>query len=155
MTVFICIFLLSACTATAHHYTSTINSWRGADLHSLVNTWGVPDKKIVTPTGHILFVYYIQSYQNYAGPSSPSIGVHVNSTGSPVMTVTPNTNMAWNRGNMSLMCTAIFDATSTGYIINTQLQGHNCYVYEYMSKKMPNAANPSAAMNSQKKSAHV
>lgn len=133
------IFLLSACTTTSNHYISTMNSWHSANLRSLVKIWGLPDKKISSPDGHILYVYYTQSYHSYAGPSSPSIGVNVNSAGSPIIATTPNTNMTWNRGNMSLVCMAIFDVAPNGTIVNTQIQGDYCYMNERLAKKMSNS----------------
>lgn len=130
------IMLLVSCTnSTENYYTPTVKSWRGAHLTTLLKTWGYPDKKINRQDQHTFYVYYTESNYHYPAPSSPGIGLNIGARGLPVVT-TPNTNMTWNRGNKALVCLTIFEVLPNGKIIDTQIQGDQCYMNEKMAKKM-------------------
>ena len=119
--------LLSACsTTTTNYYQPSVESWHGASLNALVKQWGRPDYKVASPDGNITLAYRTQSYSTYTPPTSPAIGVN-NAAGRPVITVAPNTNNTWNRGQLSITCTAIFKANAKGVITQTNIQGTNCY----------------------------
>src|ERR1700721_1141521 len=95
------IMLLSACVFnTTNYYTSTVHSWRGASAVALVKNWGRPDQQIARSKGHIAYVYNIQGNSTYNQPVVPSMGINVNAAGRPTI-AGPNTNMTWNRGNIS------------------------------------------------------
>lgn len=120
--------LLSGCaTSTTNYYTQTVAGWRGGNVKSLLKRWGMPDERIISPSGSVLYLYKTESYRTYNGPSSPAIGVNYSRGGRPVIVNTPNTNTTWDRGALSITCMAAFEVNPRGEIINTQVQGHGCY----------------------------
>jgi hypothetical protein len=133
------IILLSSCaTTTTNYYQQTVQSWHGGDANTLIKRWGAPDRRTIGPDGNSLYLYQTQSYRNLNTPSSPSIGVNFNAEGHAVMTTTPNTNMAWNRGAMSYSCVTAFEVAKNGTILNTSIQGSSCYGNESFASRMKN-----------------
>ena len=124
------ILLLAGCTSvTSNYYTQTVQSWRGGNVHDLMNRWGTPDTKVVSPNGNMFLVYKTESYRSYTAPSSPEVGVHFTGKGAPVLVSGPNPGAAsnWNRGGGVITCYAGFEANPQGVIIRTQVQGAGCY----------------------------
>lgn len=122
---FILIFILSSCASTTNYYTPTVNSWRGANINTLLKTWGVPDNKLTGPAGNIVLVYNQQRFNTSMGATSPSVGVTFTPGGTPIMTTIPNTNFTATRG-MTAICTTLFVADAKGTITQIKSSGP-CY----------------------------
>lgn len=143
MTIFGLTILLAGCATTMNnYYQQTVQSWRGGSVNQLVKQWGRPDRVATGPKGNTLYVYETQNYRTVSGPTYPAVGVHVGSDGRPVMTTSPATNMAWNRGSMSISCVAAFETDPSGKILNTEVQGSNCYGGESFAKRLSNKNAP-------------
>lgn len=133
------LMLVSSCTtSTANYYTQTIHGWRGGNAKNLVQRWGTPDQRMTSPGGNTIYIYNTQSYRNFNAPSSPPVGVNYTSGGRPVIVPMNNSLNNWNRGPMSISCSAIFEANPKGVIINTQIQGTGCYGSENFANTKSN-----------------
>jgi len=126
--------LLTGCTSLSspfsrtNYYQSTVEGWRGSHISTLTQRWGTPDDEITAASGNTLYVYKTASQHNTTPAYGPSFGANVSSSGAPVLTSnTPNTNMTWSRGSMTLYCTAIFEVDKNNIIISTKVQGNSCY----------------------------
>jgi hypothetical protein len=132
--------LLSSCaTTTTNYYTQTIQSWRGGNVKTLLQRFGRADSRIMAGNGNMLLIYKTENYHTYNTTASPTVGVHFNSSGKPIMTSVPNTNPSWNRsGALSLTCSAGFEVDKHGTIVDTQVQGNGCYGDENFASKWRN-----------------
>src|SRR5579859_4206971 len=59
--------LLAGC-ATTEKYEAKLNSWVGADMNALVNSWGYPSSSFSAPDGNTVYVY--DSRGSYTTPTS-------------------------------------------------------------------------------------
>lgn len=122
------VILLSGCLSTTNnYYTSTMKSWRGGNIQTLAQQWGEPDTKIVNPNGSMIYIYKTQP-QGLTTPPLPTptaVGVNVSRTGRPVI-VTPTTPVT-PLSPTGVSCLAIFEASPTGKIYNTEIRGQDCY----------------------------
>ncbi|HTM63118.1 MAG TPA: hypothetical protein VL360_01300 [Gammaproteobacteria bacterium] len=131
-------FILAGCaTGSSAYYTQSVQSWRGGNISDLTNIWGRPDTIMPGSTGNTVYVYKRQSFVSTNSSYSPSIGVNTRNGGIPVITSTPNINTPWNRG-FSTYCLAVFTSNSKGKIINTEIQGTNCYISETKARGLMN-----------------
>lgn len=131
--------LLSSCaTSTTNYYTPSIQSWQGSNVNTLIQQWGRPDYKVTTASGNTTLAYKTESYSAYVSPSNPQIGVNASNPERPVIVVPQNTNNTWNRGTLSINCTAIFTANKQGTITDTKIVGQSCYGGEVFAQKYAN-----------------
>lgn len=122
------IALLASCTIpSAHHYTTTVESWRGGNSSTLLKSWGKPDKKMTTLNGNTVLVYKTITYQSDTSPSSPGIGVSYTPGGSPVLTTAPSPRTSWPYKGASYFCIVAFEVNKQNTIVNTQIQGNHCF----------------------------
>lgn len=122
------ILLLTGCTSvTTNYYTQTVQGWRGGNVQKLIQEWGEPNTKVISPNGNTFLVYKTESYRSYNAPASPQIGVHYTPNGTPILVTGPNPNVTASRGGVTLSCYAGFEANPQGRIVNTQIQGAGCY----------------------------
>lgn len=132
------LILLSGCASTkTNYYTQTVQSWHGGNVNALIKRWGIPDDRLKSPRGNIVYVYKTESYRGDSAPMSPAVGVSFTPGGTPIMTTGPNLNNTWNRG-MSLACITAFETDANGKIISAQAQGPGCYASEALAAKMRN-----------------
>lgn len=115
--------LLYGC-ATTKTYNDFAN-WQGRNIASLVKRWGTPDTKIISPDGDTVYFYKLQTSRTYRSQASPAIGVHVSSSGRPVI-ITPQNNVWDQRTTLSLTCTITFETNQQGIITHIQAQGNGC-----------------------------
>lgn len=128
--------LLSSCASIqANYYNQTINSWRGADINTLLKKWGRPAKKLNTLSGSTVYVYKKQEFRNPESLTSPAVGVNYRPGGTPIVTTTRPTN--WNNG-LTLFCIAAFEVNKEGTIIDVQTQGNNCFADSEFMNRMKN-----------------
>lgn len=119
--------LLASCATTTANYKQNLQSWSGATTQEVVQRWGKPDTFSRTAQGQTLLVYRKERASNMTTPTSPAVGVSINREGRIVMTTVQNTNMTWNRGSMSLVCTTAFVANTKGIITDVDAKGPGCY----------------------------
>ena len=130
--------VLSSCATTMdNYYSQTVESWRGGNINSLINRWGRPDERMSGPSGTTMYVYKTMGLRNANGPSGPNIGVHVSSSGHPVMTTTPNTNN-WTRGGSTLNCVTAFVVNPKGIITEVNFEGPRCYANQTFQENKSN-----------------
>lgn len=129
--------LLAGCAASSSgYYTQSVQSWRGGNAKDLVKVWGTPNSTMADAGGGMVYVYKRQNFYNSNSIYAPSIGVN-SVTGTPVITAMPNVNTPWNRG-LSAYCLATFTANAEGQIVDTFIQGTNCYISESRAKALAN-----------------
>lgn len=132
--------LLCSCAATTNYYDQAVTSWHGGSIKTLQKVWGSPDAIEKTPNEGKVYVYKTEDYQSYStlgAAGAPAAGVHVDSTGRPVMTDTARTNDS-AIPILNLTCSALFTANKYGTIIATDTQGNNCYGSENFLQKHKN-----------------
>jgi hypothetical protein len=130
--------LLAGCAASSSgYYTQTVNSWRGGSVNNLLSTWGKPYSSMVVPGGNTVYVYKRQSFYHANATYSPSVGVSSRTNGTAVITALPNVNTPLN-SELSAYCLATFTANSKGQIIDTDIQGTNCYLSNSNAKALAN-----------------
>jgi hypothetical protein len=148
LTTFSITILLASCATTmTNYYKPTVQSWQGGSTKNLVQRWGRPDRVLNTADGKTIYLYQAENYRNINTPSYPSVGMHVDANGRPLMTGSPEGNMSWNRGAMSISCVALFEAGANGKILSTQTQGNNCYMGASFAARKVNPENVSALGN--------
>lgn len=134
--------LLSSCASTTvNYYPQTLNTWRGASIHSLVERWGHPNTKVVRSDGNVIYIYKTESYHYANTAASPEVGINVSKTGRPVIITRTRTD-AWTRGTTAFPCYATFETNRQGQILKTSAQGTGCYGSDNFSGQYSNP-NPS------------
>lgn len=133
------LLLVGCAHTTSSHYTQTVQSWRGGNAKTLLKTWGRPDSVSMAQNGDTVYFYNTRSYSNYASQVSPMNRMRTNSNGQLSMTnSTANTTSPWNRGTMSMHCTAAFIVNKQGKIADIQTKGTACYGSETFAKRLKN-----------------
>lgn len=131
--------LLTGCASSMNnYYPQAVQSWRGGTANNLVKVWGRPDKVASSSNGNTYYVYETQNYRNTSASAYPAVGMHVSSTGRPVMTGGDMAAGNWNRGALSIACVAVFEANKSGQIVGTDIKGSNCYGSQGFAARMSN-----------------
>jgi hypothetical protein len=113
---------LTGCATTAN-YQQSLNRWQGANMQTLVNTWGQPNSAITLPNGTTTYMYFRQ--QLYTTPKYPTPSFTV--TGTPIYSMGFNTNPAGGGGQtMNLYCRTWFDINKQGIVIDSRFEGNDC-----------------------------
>jgi hypothetical protein len=130
--------LLASCAANnSGVYTQSVKSWQGGNASSLLAVWGKPNTTSVGPGGNTVYVYKRQNYTVVNNNYAPQIGVNGRTNGTPVITAMPNVNTPWNRA-LSTYCLAMFTAAPGGKIVDTNIQGANCYISKSEAASLAN-----------------
>lgn len=130
--------LLTSCSiGSSGYYTQSVNSWRGGNIKDLTTIWGHPHDIIKTRGGDTILIYKKQSFVSTNAAFPPNISVHPRNGGAPIVAFTPTINTNWNRG-FAAYCFTIFTATSAGKIVDTAIQGSNCYMSQSQAKQLNN-----------------
>lgn len=133
---------LAGCAAgSSGYYTQSVESWRGGKVSDLVNAWGKPYNTMSGPNGNTNYVYKRQSFSRTNNNYSPSIGVHPRNGGISVVTSTPNAQAPMNQ-SFGAYCLTVFTSTPKGKIVDTNIQGTNCYISQSAAERL---ANPKAS----------
>jgi hypothetical protein len=122
-------------TGSSSYYTQSVQSWRGGNISDLARVWGRPNQVMAGSGGNINYLYKRQSFASTNANYSPSVGIHARNGGASVVTSTPNINTPWNRG-FAPYCLAVFTATPKGKIIDTEIQGTNCYISQSGAQRL-------------------
>lgn len=126
--------LLAGCAAgSSGYYTQSVQSWRGSNVSEMMKVWGQPSA-LLQDGGNVSYVYKQQSFTSTNATYSPSVGVNRDG-GVAIVTATPNINTPWNRG-FATYCLTVFTATPQGKIIDTKVQGSNCYVSQSKADRL-------------------
>lgn len=140
MRLLVCLLIsliLASCSAGSRgYYTQSVQSWRGGNVTQLTQAWGPPSMTMQNGA-NINYVYKQQSFYSSNATYSPSIGVDRDGRAA-VVTTNPTINTPWNRG-FAAYCLTVFTATPQGKIVDTNIQGSNCYVSQ---SKALGLANP-------------
>lgn len=128
--------ILTACAATHNYYSTTVQSWRGGHISTLINRWGQPDAKYINHSGQTEYVYRTASYSQNMGPSAPLVGMNV-SGNRPAM-VTQTTNFAASRGGLNYNCYTAFITNKQGIIVDIHKTGQGCYGSASFAKQKSN-----------------
>jgi hypothetical protein len=129
-------FLLSSCASIqGNYYNQTIDSWDGANVSTLLKTWGKPDKKLNTLSGSTVYVYKKQENRR---PNNATKKVDVKYKPAGTSAITAH-KTRWNNG-MTLFCIVAFEVNNQGTIIDTQTQGNNCFADMAFMQAMKNPA---------------
>jgi hypothetical protein len=93
-------------------YEAKINSWIGADINKLIESWGYPESSFEAPNGNKVYVYSQDS--SYTTPM--------------VTNVNPSTHTAYTYGGRTVqrLCNTYFEVDSTGKIIKCTWKGNYC-----------------------------
>lgn len=130
--------LLAGCAASSSgYYTQSIKSWRGGNIKELVKVWGNPYSTMTNLNGNTVYVYKRQSSYRANTNYSPSIGLSSRMGGVPVITSMPDVNAPWNH-RLTSYCLASFIANQQGLIIDTDIQGTNCYISQSNATALKN-----------------
>ena len=113
-----CFFLLSGCVTSSQ----SIQSWQGANVSALTQSWGAPDSLTHNPNGTSVYVYKRETYQNFSGPTMPQTGVNYDKNGRPVIVTSSPMNSFSNR-SVALPCVAAFTANKSGTITDVKANG--------------------------------
>jgi hypothetical protein len=97
----ILVFLISGCGMTASRsakYSEVLQSWAGADINELTDSWGYASYSFVAPNGNTVYVY-----QSHA--------IITNEYGAELWT-------SW--------CRTFFEVNSAGRIVKWRWEGNDC-----------------------------
>jgi len=111
------LILLSGCTTTTNYYHPMVQSWRGGQRTALLETWGQPDHTLTTSRGHPLYIYEARENSHFPYRLAHLIGIRDETT--------PN-------------CSALFEIGHNGRVIDSDMQGTECYASQSFAKIMSN-----------------
>src|SRR3990167_2922 len=142
---FVAIFaiLLNSCATTtpppANYYDATVQSWQGSPVQALLQHWGEPDSKTITPQGYMTYSYQKSTYHLYPPSTTPMLETTVTASGKNIQVPTANPE---HSGYQTSTCTASFETNNRGIIIATHTQGKHCIMGTEFVKKMANPRHP-------------
>lgn len=130
------VILTGCASGSSAYYTQSVQSWRGGTVKDLFSVWGRPDEIMPGPGGKTIFVYKRQGFVNTNTNYSPSIGVRPKN-GATIVTSTPNARTPWNKG-FTAYCISTFTANPTGKVVDTEIEGTNCYISQSGAARLAN-----------------
>ena len=129
--------LVSGCTANSSgHYTQSVESWRGSNTKYLTSIWGAPYQIMPLSGGNKLFVFKRQGAKFSQPTFAPSIGID-RTRGTSIITALPDSH-ANNNHLPPTHCLTLFTANAQGTILDTDIQGANCYINESDANALAN-----------------
>ena len=116
--------LLSSCAAMnpqySENYEMVLDTWVGEKIGRLVNAWGYPIRKFMSPSGRKVYVY--EQSQIIRIPQSQPNEVSIKRNFDSTFTVTEKTKY----NNIELYCVTWIETNSAGDIVNWRWEGNDC-----------------------------
>ncbi len=112
---------LSACATTAN-YEAILNTWIGADINKLVESWGYASNSFVAPNGNKVYVY--ERGGSFTMPTTYQTTARVYGYGNSAYG-TATTNV-YGGQTVTLWCRTFFEVNSSDIIINWRWEGNGC-----------------------------
>lgn len=106
---------LAGC-ASQDAYRRSVDSWRGVDINTLVETWGYPAETFAAPNGNLVYAYV--SRDTYQTPKFTSY------TYDPATRT--GTGYSYGGETMTLYCKTFFETDAAKKVIKTSFEGNSC-----------------------------
>jgi hypothetical protein len=96
----------SAPDAGEKRYEEVLESWIGADINNLIDSWGPPDQQYRMPNGNMLYTWI----------DSSSVTMPFMNDGDTI----------WGGGTLIFSCTTTFSVQPSGRIFSWRWKGNKC-----------------------------
>ena len=105
------LLLICGGCVSSEKYSAAMDSWLGADVNKLVDSWGYPDNTLKIANGNTVYIYNRST-----------------SYTTPVTVVNPvyGTSYASGGQTVNLDCQTFFEVDKNNQIVNWQWKGNNC-----------------------------
>lgn len=120
---FVAAGLLAGCAST-ENYTSTVQSWIGANANQLYRVWGYPNKIQRWQNGNKLAIYRYHNKGRYPKTTYPGATNVVSRNGITEVYTTPA--FTTGGGTYSLNCQTWFEINRKNIIVNASNRGNDC-----------------------------
>ncbi len=116
-TLIVLLVFLAGC-ATTGKYEEILNSWVGADVNQLVNSWGYPDGSFEAPNGNKVYVY--GSSGSYRMPTQ------TNTTYNVIGNTVYGNSVTTGGQTLNFWCKTYFEVNESNRIVTWRWEGNNC-----------------------------
>jgi hypothetical protein len=104
--------------ATTAKYEEVLNTWIGADVNQLVDSWGYPQNSFEAPNGNKVYTYSSSGQITMPTQTNSNYNIYGNTIYGSTTTTGGQT--------INLSCTTHFEADPTGRIVKWSYKGNQC-----------------------------
>ena len=109
--------LLMVGCATTENYNKILDTWIGADITDLMDSWGYPQGSFDSPNGNKVYVY------SEGGAYTTPVTTNTTVVGNTVQ------NHTYGGITVNYNCTTYIETDDSGTIVTWSWEGNNCVAY--------------------------